>query len=230
MRTVSWKLALLVGGLAVSATAWAQPKAEEATTIPAGWAKIETTAFKMALPGDWSEFRQVFFDLAKDPVLGAWYYSSKNALAKIFVRVRPMMPGSMKDAIQRSHGELARKITDLREIAPSVLLPPDENKREMAILFLKGNTTAKSTKTGKLGEQPHFVVRVIQHQPDLGLRVMMTYLFASESTKDPQAFVEQHLGTFSMQNPKEIRKLVKVEGLKPVKRPPPPAKKPPVKR
>ena len=211
MRAVSWKLALLLRGLAPATSAWAQPKAEP-TKIPPGWAKVETAAFKMALSGDWSLFRQVFFDLARDPVLGAWYCSSKNALAKIFVRVRPMKPGTMKEAIERSHGELARKVTDLREFAPPVLLPPEENKRETAILFLKGNSTARSKKSGKLGEHPHFIVRVIQHQPDLGRRVMLTYLFAAKSTKDPQAFVEQQLSTFSMQDPKEIRKRSRSRG------------------
>jgi hypothetical protein len=194
-----WKMALVAGCVGLSTPAFAE--------YPKDWDKVETTAYTMGLPAHWTEFRENLFEPDKDPRLGAWYYMGPTAQSKVFVRVRPLKPGSMKDAVTRSLGELARKVSEMKTLQAPTYFPPDEKKREIALLILKGVSVALGKKTKTEAEYEHFIARVIVHDPEAKLQVVMTYLFGPESATDPQAFAEQHLPTFKLNTPKRAKEV-----------------------
>lgn len=209
MRTNrAWKWTILLGGFAVAVPASAQK-------YPAGWAKVETVAYTMALPKDFIEFRTKKDPLknVKDPIelmRGAWGFMSKNAGIKVFIRVVRYRKGmTLRAAFDRGLQFLKRKVIELKplQVVPT---PADKLGRDMIFGFFTGATMAVDKKTKKTELFRHLIVRVLQRYPDVGLNVVFTYMFGPDRAAQAQAFVEQHQGTFMLHSPKEVQQVVKV--------------------
>lgn len=177
--------------------------------VPAGWAKVETVGFTMALPKDWYEF-EVKKPNLKQPWLGTYRYVSKNAHGKLFIRISQLKPGPFKAAVERNLSWLRKKVHDLKQISRQIF-PVDASKTEMAMTVLQGILPALDPVTKQDLPFAHLIVRIFQRHPRMGLNAAFTYMFAGNRMDQAQAFVEKHMDTFQLNDPKEIRQQLQVE-------------------
>jgi hypothetical protein len=198
------RLAILAGlALTISATAQAGP------AIPAGWAKVETAGFSMALPKDWREFRTKKMDVVKNPHFGAWGFMSPHASKKVLVRVGPLRPGPIADVVAATLKHLERKVTDLKKLK-EIPLPKDEKGRDGVILILQGMSEAVSHKTKEVQHYLHLIIRGVVRFPQYGSQIALTHLVRGDQHEGAEEFFMQHISTFEPRDPAEVKKLVEV--------------------